>query len=366
MAVRKKNLCKHSFFSLTFCYLCNMNKNVSLHIEYLLTRHDCVIVPGWGALVVQHTPAVFDADNGILPPRRWMSFNSHLTHNDGLLAHSIMQVEHCSYDAAMAIINKQVHAWRNELMEGATVKWDRIGSFVRQEQGTMLFAEEDQSVVNATMSLYEPLSLPLLTEVLPIYDEDEPAIHMPSQASHISWHRKAWQAVATVAAAVIVMLFIATPIDSYTPTNDYASLVVNELLRENVTASVAVMADDVAQTPDKIDATTLEVVEEMPQQQEPVVEAVAEKPATLAAVQERVTPRYILVIGSLPSQRLAEKQIAEFRAAGVDDEINIYACDGKYRLYVEGYGTLAEAQQRVADAATQSLYPGVWICATRR
>lgn len=343
-------------------------KNISLHIEYLLTCHDCVVVPGWGALVVQHTPAVIDADNGILPPRRWISFNSQLTHNDGLLAHSLMQERHCSYDAAMVLINDEVHRWRKQLSCGDVVQWDNIGSFSSQEQGTTLFVEDTQAVVNVPNVLYEPLSIPLLADVLPLYDEEETGADVLSSGEPISWHRRAWQAVATVAAAVIVMLFIATPIDTYTPSNEYASLVVNELLSATtITAEVNNEEMPLAQEPilssESVEHGATAPVEE---EVEAIMPAVEPDEPEGDEIQEVPVPRYILVIGSLPSQRLAEKQIAEFAAMGVDDEISIYECDGKYRLYAEGYATLAEAQQRVSEMATQTMYPGVWICATRR
>ncbi|MDE6547663.1 MAG: SPOR domain-containing protein, partial [Muribaculaceae bacterium] len=41
-----------------------------LHIEYLLTRHDCVIVPGIGAFIATETEAFIDLENGVIRPRR--------------------------------------------------------------------------------------------------------------------------------------------------------------------------------------------------------------------------------------------------------------------------------------------------------
>ena len=74
------------------------------HIEYLLTRHDCVVVPGWGAWIVQSVSAVVAGNAAPLPPRRWLSFNASLSHNDGMLAHSLMRAKGCGYDEAMAQI----------------------------------------------------------------------------------------------------------------------------------------------------------------------------------------------------------------------------------------------------------------------
>ena len=78
--------------------------NVVRHIEYLLTRHDCVVVPGWGAWIVQSVSAAVIGNAAPIPPRKWLSFNAALSHNDGMLAHSLMRAEGCSYDEAMAQI----------------------------------------------------------------------------------------------------------------------------------------------------------------------------------------------------------------------------------------------------------------------
>jgi hypothetical protein len=60
--------------------------SITRHIEYLVSRHDCVVVPGWGAFIAQYEPARIDAESGlIVPPSRAISFNQSVMHNDGLL-----------------------------------------------------------------------------------------------------------------------------------------------------------------------------------------------------------------------------------------------------------------------------------------
>ena len=80
-----------------------------------------------------------------------------------------------------------------------------------------------------------------------------------------------------------------------------------------------------------------------------------------------VMPRYILVIGSLPTRSLAEKQIAEFKAMGVTDAISIYESNGKHRLYIEGYESIEHAQARVNyyNEQPNRLFAGIWICSTK-
>lgn len=344
-------------------------KNVALHIEYLLTQHDCVVVPGWGALVVQHSNARIDDDGHIVPPCRWLSFNALLVHNDGLLAHSVMRGEGCSYEEAMSHIERSVAQWRSDADAGKSVVWPHIGTFAPQRDGTMLFVEAPDTVVNATLSILPTIDLPTLSEIISI--EEEVAEVEVSKPVTITWHRRAMQAVASIAAIVVFMLFISTPVDNFEPTNDYAGLVSYELMsKENTTLQSTVVeeTEPIAELA-LVEILTEEVVavaEVEPQEvsvkaDDEVADAVVE------VVAEQEVPRYILVVGSLPSRSLAEKQIAEFAQMGVTESIGIYEKDGRYRLYIDGSRSMAEAQQRLSEINSQPDTPfaGVWICATR-
>ena len=66
-------------------YICFMN--LAAHIHYLLFRHDCVSLPGFGAFLVEYKEAFFDAEQLLYyPPRKVLSFNEKLQSNDGILA----------------------------------------------------------------------------------------------------------------------------------------------------------------------------------------------------------------------------------------------------------------------------------------
>jgi hypothetical protein len=55
-------------------------------IRELLMSHDCVVVPGFGGFLANYSPARVDkASSTLHPPRKVLSFNKNLVHNDGLL-----------------------------------------------------------------------------------------------------------------------------------------------------------------------------------------------------------------------------------------------------------------------------------------
>ena len=210
-------------------------------------------------------------------------------------------------------------------------------------------------MVNASLAMLPPVALTPLAEMPQEEADDVPSGWQPVQEPSLA--RRVFAAVASVAAIVVLLLFISTPIDNYPTQNDYASIVAADLFAASsqtqaVTAEAAPMPEPGVETP----AVAVAVADELPAKREPAPEVAMD-----------VVPRYILVVGSLPSYALAEKQIGQFRASGVTDPLYIYDNGGKSRLYIAGYATLAEAQQHLEavqrDAA--SPYEGIWICRTR-
>ena len=66
--------------------------SITEHIEYLMTRHDCVAIPGWGAFIANYNIARYDEEREVMEhPCRTLGFNAGVDHNDGLLVNSIMR-----------------------------------------------------------------------------------------------------------------------------------------------------------------------------------------------------------------------------------------------------------------------------------
>lgn len=100
------------------------------HIEYLMSCNDCVIVPGWGALIAQYEPSAANEAAGVInKPRRCVSFNASVSHNDGLLAQSIVRRDGVTYDEAMKSIASHVALYRQLLEGGEEVPFGKLGFF---------------------------------------------------------------------------------------------------------------------------------------------------------------------------------------------------------------------------------------------
>lgn len=105
------------------------------HIEYLMSLHDCVVVPGWGAFIANYDSTAYDEKRSLLVrPSLTIAFNASVTHNDGLLAQSLVRREGLSYDEAMRFINDSIAAFGKQLNKGSEVSMGRLGYFCRRDK----------------------------------------------------------------------------------------------------------------------------------------------------------------------------------------------------------------------------------------
>ena len=90
--------------------------NLANYISDLLYRYECVIVPKFGGFVTNNKPARIDTVNqSIFPPYKQITFNNHLSNNDGLLANYIASVDQISYECALNYIQYEIDAWKEKL-----------------------------------------------------------------------------------------------------------------------------------------------------------------------------------------------------------------------------------------------------------
>jgi len=110
--------------------------NLADHLRPLLRDHDCVIIPDFGGLVAEYTPArVQPGGRHVLsPPTRQVAFNQALTRNDGLLVDALRQ--HLNVPAAEAreALRQAVATLHRDLQTQQRTELPGIGVF-RQVAG---------------------------------------------------------------------------------------------------------------------------------------------------------------------------------------------------------------------------------------
>ena len=192
-------------------YLCLMFSIIE-HIEYLMTRYDCVVVPNWGAFIANYSAAHYNEDRSCWErPLRTIGFNANVSHNDGLLAQSLVRREGISYDEAMAFIADSVTTFRQQLSMDCEVSMGRLGYFRSSKGRYIEFVPFHHD--NACDMYYGLTDLDIQTvetlEAQEATDNNEAAI-IPEGRNIFT--RKATQIAASIAVLIGLGILLTTPI----------------------------------------------------------------------------------------------------------------------------------------------------------
>jgi hypothetical protein len=113
---------------------------IEKYISELLYRYQCVGVPGFGAFLCEWQSAqVIVSQNSFVPPKKVISFNSHIKNNDGLLANHIALQEKISYENAVSKIQNQVIFWLEKLENKESLVLENIGEIFSNSEHNFVF-----------------------------------------------------------------------------------------------------------------------------------------------------------------------------------------------------------------------------------
>lgn len=200
------------------------------HIEYLMLSNDCVVVPGFGAFIAQYTSSNNCAQNSTFTsPKRSISFNASINHNDGLLANSIAKKALIPYAEALKQIEKSTTICRQALSDGSEVPFGRLGFFISNAEGHIEFIPFHHELANDDFFGLQSFSFPTLAErnaqvateetVSETYSEPEINIGRRNWFSH-----KAVQIAASIVMLVCLTFALSTPIIVDKPIHQLATL----------------------------------------------------------------------------------------------------------------------------------------------
>lgn len=119
------------------------------HIEILLLKHDCVIVPSFGGFVTHHVSAHLDEDDGtMLPPKVTVGFNQQLTMNDSLLVQSYAEAYDYSYPEALRILNEETSQLRSMIQEYGYFDIHSVGRLTLNSNGNYEFEPTSAGILS--------------------------------------------------------------------------------------------------------------------------------------------------------------------------------------------------------------------------
>ena len=114
------------------------------YIGELLYRHNCVVVPNFGAFLVNSVSAQIDSKKQtLIPPRKLLSFNQRLSTNDGLLISHLAEIKKKPYDTLLNQVEEEAKKWMRTLEKGESLLLDGIGKLWLGKEQKILFSPED-------------------------------------------------------------------------------------------------------------------------------------------------------------------------------------------------------------------------------
>lgn len=130
-------------------------------VAKLLHSNDCVIVPNFGAFVLKSKSA-YIKKNEFFPPSKYVSFNSMLKDNDGLLAKHISGEKNISYKKSLKLISEEVISFKESLSNDLIIDTESLGIFELKEKETLVFNPDfsinfDNKVFGLKPFVREPL-----------------------------------------------------------------------------------------------------------------------------------------------------------------------------------------------------------------
>jgi len=118
---------------------------IEQYISQLLYRYQCVTVPGFGAFLTETQPAhIHESSNAFYPPKKVISFNAYIRHNDGLLANHIATAERTPYESALDAIQSEVGIWKDILDINGKFTLKNIGELSLNAEKHVVFSPYEQ------------------------------------------------------------------------------------------------------------------------------------------------------------------------------------------------------------------------------
>jgi hypothetical protein len=327
--------------------------DITAFIRELLFGHDCVIVPGFGGFIGNYTPATIDKSTGTFhPPVKLISFNRNLNHNDGLLIKRISAERGLNYGDARTMVEEFVAGIRKRLDKGEKIVFDKIGTFVNNEEGNVQF--EPDRTVNYHLDSFGLESF----QCLPLEDYDVRKRITGRQAKDYSTLRRyLWRAAVIIPVAGILFA-VSLKTDLFRTKIEATSmnpLVTAEFESNKAASDLISDTSGVVNTAENIPAPA--VTEET--SAKPLNETTSTVPAE-ANVPADVTSAgsYFIITGSFQSEENAGKQVTMLQAAGFNPEV-VKAGNGFYRVCAMACPDLNTAIARKDSIIDK--FPGSWI-----
>lgn len=319
---------------------------IELYIAQLLYRYQCVTVPGFGAFLTEIQSAqLLENSHSFFPPKKVISFNTHIKNNDGLLANHIAQVEKTSYDYAVSAIEYEVLNWKKNLQENRTFSIKNIGVLSLNAENNIIFTPNEQTNYLAQSFGLTPFVSPAVKREVAL-----PKTETIQEKS------------ASVVEEVTPVFDFVPETRERSPFLKYAAVFVIGLA---VAGSIGypMYQNQIASETVLVEATVQKKVQEKIQEatffiQTPIPAVTLSLKSNKEAKEAKMP--YHIMAGAFRSEANAQKRYRQLIAKGFDARVLGINKNGLYPVLYGSYATFAEAEKE-KDSITETDNPEAWI-----
>lgn len=312
--------------------------SIQLHIDYLVRRHECVILPGLGAVISSYRSARFVEETGeMLPPGREFAFNAEIKSNDGLLANSIARRRKISYDEAVTEMTAELAGISCQLKAESEVNIGNVGRLV-MEDGCIVFRPFATLAERAARLGLVPLRICEAEGVREEVNEPEVANIEPVSAEEVA----------------------ESGVGREFNTRKFYYIPVRKSLAKIAAAVVAVAAIGISIfLPFKDNTTHRELASVVPVKEVAAVVVPQNQPAEEKVAPEAVTEDYRVVVGTFTTEGELERFLEAHKVSPFKLEV---LRQGKLIYAVAATSTsMEEMREFKRDAEFHAEYPNAWI-----
>lgn len=315
-------------------------KKIIRHIEFLLMTHDCVIIPGLGAVLSHTSQASYDPERGVwAPPARAFAFNPELSHNDRLLAGSIARRDRISLESASALIADGVAVMRRKLETEGTLSLGMAGTLSLLPDGRMIFSPGDGRALSPALMWLPEVAAQRVARASELDDTFGTAMSRRLRMQRAMRRAGGWAACIAIILSAGWLVSRNMGID---PGAQLASIF-------PVTVEKTTPMHQPSST-----APTVLILASAPADE--VVENIVVKPEL--KVPASSTAPYCLIVASFSTQADAETFISQNSRFPLE----ILPKDGKWRVYAAAGATFDEAASAGRTEPLVSQFPSSWVC----
>lgn len=287
------------------------------HIDSLLYRYQCVVVPSFGAFLTQKKPAFLQKEsNSFYPPSKVLSFNTQLQSNDGLLVSHIAQAEKKSFEEVLQLVEQEARDWYRKLKVDGKLELLPLGEFRLNREGKVRFIPADKNnYLTASFGLGAVLATPVTREALKeevqSLEERIPFTITPErrQQSGLRPYFKY---------AAVVLLALATGLSAYT------------WHRQQTVSEGLVRAEAQKQVSRHIQEATIFGAQPL------------ELPSITLQIDRKETGIHHIIAGAFRVRENADKKIKQLREQGFDAH---YVGQNDFGMHQVAYGSFADPKE---------------------